>query len=181
MQPVRPRFQPSLDGAAIAEAFVRMHQRMLFRFARTLGASSPTAEDFVQDAFLAALHKEIERLPPSEAALWLRGAVRNLWRMHLRSQRRRPSHVDVDALEAEFAAKVGPDGGDARIEAARICLDRLDGRSRRALELRYAENASREAIGRELELGDDGVKSLLRRLRQVVHDCVERRLEGGNE
>lgn len=155
---------------------MREHQRMLWRFARALGARGPAAEDFAQDALLAGLHKGIDALPRDEAAAWLRGAVRNLWRTHLRTQRRRPPHVDLDALEREFAADHG-ERADARIEAARRCLEQLDGRARRALELRYAENASREAMGRELGLGDDGVKSLLRRLRQLVQACVEKRLE----
>lgn len=171
-----PDANPADPSVAQAEAFVRAHQRMLWRFARALGSRGQAAEDFAQDALLAGLHKGIDAMPRDEAAAWLRGAVRNLWRTHLRTQRRRPPHVDLDALEREFAADEG-EGTDARVEAARRCLEQLDGRARRALELRYAENASREAMGKELGLGNDGVKSLLRRSRQLVQDCVEKRME----
>lgn len=156
---------------------MRAHQRGLWRFARLLGAPFALAEDLVQDALLAGLHKHVERKPEAEAAAWLRGAVKNLWRAHLRRASRRPPHVDFDEIEAEFAARVGDDGGDDHVEATRRCLEGLDGRARRALELRYAENASREDMGRELGIGADGVKSLLRRLRQLVQECVDKRLE----
>ena len=169
---------PSGDDAR--GVFVARHQRGLWRFARLLGAAGDHADDLVQEALLAALHKRIDTRPEPEAAAWLRAALRNLWRMHLRTQSRRPEHQALDATpelaEAALARHAGDDGsGDAFALALRQCLETLDGRARRALELRYTEQSSRAAMASELAMGEDGIKTLLRRTREALFACVQRR------
>jgi len=180
--PVRPEVLaqvPALEADARAD-FVARHQRGLWRFARLLGAANDHADDLVQEALLAALHKQIDARPGPDAAAWLRAAVRNLWRMHLRTQSRRPEHVALDATpelaEAALARHGGDDGsGDAFALALQQCLETLDGRARRALELRYTEQSSRAAMASELAMGEDGIKTLLRRTREALFACVQRR------
>lgn len=161
--------------------WVELHQRALWRFARLLGARGTDADDLVQDALLAGLHKGIDRRDHGDAAAWLRGAVRNLWRMQQRTQRRRPAHVTLDA-SAEVAAAAlarhgGRDGsGDEWVAALRRCLEGLDGRARQAIELRYADRLSRAAMGDALAMGEEGVKTLLRRTREILFACVQRRV-----
>jgi RNA polymerase sigma-70 factor (ECF subfamily) len=180
----RERPQPPLRlEPATADArgeFVARHQRGLWRFARLLGAANDHADDLVQEALLAALHKQVDARPDPEAAAWLRAAVRNLWRMHLRTQRRRPEHQALDTTpelaDAAMARHGGDDGsGDAFVAALRQCLETLDGRAKRALELRYAEQSSRAAMASELAMGEDGIKTLLRRTREALFACVQRR------
>lgn len=161
--------------------WVARHQRGLWRFARLLGARSDHADDLVQDALLAGLHKGVHERADAEAAVWLRGAVRNLWRMHLRTQRRRPEHQPVEAApelaDAALARNGGDDGsGDAYVSALRQCLEQLDGRGRLAIELRYGEDRSRPAMAERLSMGEHGIKTLLRRTRQALFACVQRRL-----
>ena len=52
----------------------------------------------------------------------------------------------------------------------------LAGKSGDALELQYRDRASRAEIGAKLELAVEGVKTLLRRGRAALRDCVERKL-----
>lgn len=121
-------------------------------------------------------------MPDGDAAAWLRGAVRNLWRMQRRTQRRRPLHVDLAQVEPALAEQAlamhgGSDGsGDAFVEALRACVDGLDGRARRAIELRYRDEASRAAMATTLGMREDGIKTLLRRTRELLFGCVQRRL-----
>ena len=63
------------------------------------------------------------------------------------------------------------------LDALRDCLEQLEGRSRAAIDLQYREHASREAIATRLEMQPDGVKTLLRRTRHVLRECVERKLK----
>ena len=57
------------------------------------------------------------------------------------------------------------------------CLKKaVSPRVRRALELQYRDRASRAEIAAELDLAVEGVKTLLRRARSALRDCVERRL-----
>ena len=106
----RERPQPPLRLQPVAAdargAFVARHQRGLWRFARLLGAANDHADDLVQEALLAALHKRIDARPEPEAAAWLRAAVRNLWRMHLR-------RFDLDGRFAALAERWAERAEDA--------------------------------------------------------------------
>jgi RNA polymerase sigma-70 factor (ECF subfamily) len=157
--------------------WVARHARGAWRFARLLGCPAQLADDLAQDALLAALHKGIDTRPDGEAAPWLRAAVRNLWRMHLRTQRRRPAHVELAQAEAAVARHGGDDGsGDASVAALRRCVAALDGRARLALDLRCRDDAPRAVMAARLQLTEDGVKTLLRRTRDALFACVQRRL-----
>jgi RNA polymerase sigma factor (sigma-70 family) len=183
--------QPLLRAADAANApdplgdWVRRHQRAPWRLLRLFGCPAHLADDLVQEALLAAVQKQIDRAPDDEAAAWLRGAVRNLWRMHLRAQRRRPPHVDLDVdlhlAEQALSRNGADDGGDAFVDALRRCLEQLDGRARTALDLRYKDDAPRAAMAQALALTDDGVKTLLRRTRAVLLACVQRRVRTAKE
>ena len=55
-------------------------------------------------------------------------------------------------------------------------LEGLEGRAAQAIDLHYRIGASRGAIASQLAMQPDGVKSLLRRTRDVLRECVERKL-----
>src|SRR5262245_60058739 len=131
-------------SAGAADATVRVR-----RYLRFLGCAPALADDCAQDALVAAMEQYAGALPPLP---WLLTAARNAFRMHLRRQGRRRECDDLDALHADWCAVAGDDAGDERLAALRRCLDELPARSRRALELRYAEDADRRGIGRELGL-----------------------------
>ena len=73
------------------------------------------------------------------------------------------------------------DGGDLQKEALRRCLAELPARSRRAVELRYGEGRSRDAIAAELELTPEGAKSLLMRIRRALGDCIRRKTDDSED
>ena len=79
---------------------------------------------------------------------------------------------DVDAI---FAPHAG-DGGHRYADALRACVAGLDNRARRALELRYRDEATRTDMAADLGMSEEGVKSLLARIRDRLRDCIERRL-----
>jgi RNA polymerase sigma-70 factor (ECF subfamily) len=146
------------------------------RYLRFLGCDWALAEDCAQEALHAALAQfgaGADRVPPLP---WLLTAARNGYRMHLRRLGRRREVDDLDALHAAWVEVAGSDAADERLRALRLCLDELPARSRKALELRYGDGAPRAAIARELGLGDEGVKSLLVRLRAALAACVRRRI-----
>ena len=144
----------------------------MWRYLRFLGCPADLADDFAQETLLAALRTFAAAEAP---AGWLCTTARNRLRMHLRTAGREVP--DLDTLHAQWVEVAEPDGGEARLRALRHCLQQLPERSRRALELRYGDGAERPAIGRELGLGDEGVKSLLVRLRAALAVCVQQRLQ----
>src|SRR2546421_724291 len=91
--------------------------------------------------------------------------------------RRQRSLQELDLSDEVWSQFAAADAGDAWIEAIRACVERLNGRGREAIELHYRQEQSREQIARRLEMTPDGVKTLLRRTREVLRQCVERKVK----
>ena len=163
-------------------ALVRIHQTGLYRFARYLGADAESAEDMVQETFLAAYKQEA--LPPADASqcgAWLRAILRNLFFSHLRREKRQAIFINTDALQQADAhwrqeALAEDQDATAYVAALRQCLQQANGRERELLRLRYEQNLGLEEIGAKVGLAAEGVKTALRRLRAKLADCVRRRL-----
>jgi RNA polymerase sigma-70 factor (ECF subfamily) len=95
----------------------------------------------------------------------------------VRRIRREPALKELDLADEVWRQFAADDAGDAWIEALRACVERLSGRGREAIELQYHQEQSREQIARRLEMTPDGVKTLLRRTREVLRQCVERKVK----
>ncbi len=162
---------------------VRAHQAEVWRYVRYLGASAELADDLVQEAFLQLLRAPFVERTPAATSAWLRTVVRNLY---VKSFRRPPfASAELDAIEATWTGFVGDGSGEDGDGAAngssealarlRQCLEQLDGRARSVVAWHYEERRSRADIAGRLGIGEDGVKSLLRRTRALLKACVERR------
>jgi RNA polymerase sigma-70 factor (ECF subfamily) len=152
---------------------VQNHQAEVWRHVRFLGASAELADDLVQEAFLQLLRAPFVERNPAATAAWLRTVARN---QYVKSFRAPPFQLaDLDTIEAVWTGFVQEDAGEASLDRLRACLDRLDGRAREVVRLHYEERRSRRDIGQRLGIGEDGVKSLLRRTRAVLRACIERR------
>lgn len=147
-----------------------------------MGAQSDVAEDLVQETFLTAF-----RIPGAKAerevrgqAAWLRGIARNLFLQHCRRHRRQQMPAErgyLEQAEATWESDFlrGSDGFDY-VEALRECLDALPEKERSAVDLRYAQEKSRADMAQVLKMTEDGVKSLLQRIRATLAECIRRRL-----
>lgn len=163
------------------EMLVRGHQAELYRYARYLGADVPTAEDVVQDAFLAAAKAVPCASDESRTvSAWLRGITRNIFLMHCRRAKANPVKADSELMEqaervwtSEF---LGTGDGFDYLEALRECLKALPEKQRSVIELHYAARKPRSEIARIYSMTEDGVKSLLRRTRAALAECVKKRL-----
>lgn len=165
------------DRQAEMAALVQAHQAGVWRYLRFLGCEATEADDVVQDTFLAVLRKGFEFRSPAQTAAYLRTIARNRLLMARRKQRNSPPAVDLEAAEAVWARVAGSDGLNDYLVALGDCLEvAVSPRVRRALELQYRDRASRAEIASELDLAVEGVKTLLRRARSALRDCVERKL-----
>jgi len=154
------------------QALVRRHQAEVWRYLRYLGASTELADDLTQETFLQLLRSPFAERSAEQTTGWLRTVARNFY---VKSFRRPPfAEADLDAIEAGWNDYARDDGGDDSLVRLRECLDRLEGRAREAVRWHYEERRSRKEIGERLGLGNDGVKSLLRRSRAALRTCVER-------
>ena len=159
-------------------SLVHRHQAGVWRYVRFLGADASEADDLTQETFLALARGAFVERNERQTAGYLRVVARNQLLALRRKQNREVSTVELEAADSVWAAAAGPDGNlVGYLDALRDCVGQLDGRARQAIDLHYHEHAGREAIATRLEMQPDGVKTLLRRTRQVLRECVERKLK----
>jgi RNA polymerase sigma-70 factor (ECF subfamily) len=165
------------------DTLIRVHQAALYRYARYLGSEPADAEDLVQETFLVACRKGQVPEDVNAAAAWLRGVLRNRFLEFCRHRGRDPALLDAEGLEAcehFFQDRFLRDGdGFEYLQALQECLEQLPARQREAIDMRYWQRAGRAEMAQRLGIGEDGVKMLLRRIREALAKCVSGKLEVG--
>lgn len=164
---------PPVDLARL----VRERQAEVWRYLRYLSADPPEADDLTQETFLAVARSNFVEQSDAQTSGYLRTVARRQLLMLRRSQKRRINTVDLDAADAVWGqAFEGANPWDDHVEAARGCVEKLDGRAKQAIDQAYRDGAGREAIAEQLDMKPDGVKTLLRRTRAKLQECIERTL-----
>lgn len=162
------------------ESLVRAHQADIWRFLRALSCSAHEAEDLTQETFLEVMRKPFEQRSEASTAAYLRLVAKHRLFMERRKQGRMKELEALEGIEEQWAEFARDDGGEGRVEALKQCMQGLEERELRALDMRYRLNLPREEIARALGLSDGGVKNLMERARDKLKQCVERKLRNGN-
>jgi len=155
MAPGEARTGRSTDWA-VTELY-SLHYRALVRLAVLLVRDLPTAEDVVQDSFVA-MHDGWQRLRNAESALaYLRHAVLNRSRSVLRHRAVVDKHLPnppPDNPSAEYCVLV-------RLEQSAVvaALRELPGRQREAIVLRYYADFSEAEVAAAMGISCGAVKS----------------------
>lgn len=154
---------------------VQTHQAGVWRYLRFLGADESLADDLTQETFVSVWKKPFVEHSAAATAGYLRTVARNLFLMSLRRRKRQPMIERLEVAEEVWRRYAGEGDSDEWLEALRDCLEDLNGRASQAIELCYHNGLSRAEIACELELSEDGVKSLLRRTRELLRRCIEQK------
>jgi RNA polymerase sigma-70 factor (ECF subfamily) len=162
------------------EAFAllyRRHQAVVYRFARAMTGSDSTAEDIVQEVFLA-LMRNLERYDSSRATLstYLFGVARNIARHRARGVRRLTSLEsagDAVAVDNPSARLVQSD----RVRHVRAGIALLPVRYREVILLCDVHDLSYEDAAAALKVPVGTVRSRLHRARQHLLERLRRREE----
>ena len=157
------------------ESLVRQHQAEVWRYLRYLGASASDADDLTQETFLAMGRAAFEERCPRATAAYLRKVARNQLLMLRRSAGRKINTVELAAAEQVWVDLVEPQGMDSLLDLLGDCLEHLDGRARQAIDRFYRDDEGRTEIAEALQMKPEGVKTMLRRTRQLLRDCIERK------
>ena len=165
----------TMNQALDVAELVRLYQAGVWRYLRFLGCEPSLADDLTQETFLTVHRSPFEQRSPQATCGYLRTVARNLFLASLRRSRREPVVEDLDRAD-EVWRRFAADNGESYLEALRECVHSLDGRARQVIELRYQDDRSRADIAAELDVGEEGVKSLLRRTRELLRRCIEKRL-----
>ena len=178
MTPLRSGCIQGVDvrGAVNIELLVREHQQAVLRYLRFLGCDEDLAHDLAQESFIALIEADFEIREHKATSAYLRTTARNFYFMWLRKTRREVRLPDEDVLEAAWHENEGDDEGALYRQALGNCLQPLTQRAQLALKLRYGENASREEISCAVGLEEEGAKTLLRRAKDTLRDCIRKQV-----
>jgi RNA polymerase sigma-70 factor (ECF subfamily) len=160
-------------------AIVQTHQAAVWRLLRYLGAAGTEADDLTQETFLALARSDFAPQTDGQTAAYLRQVAKNQLLMLRRQQRREVNTVSIEAAQTVWAQEIEARGWDAYTDALRGCLEKLeklDGRARQAIDLSYRDGQGRETIAEQLQMKPEGVKTLLRRTRKVLRECIEKQV-----
>ena len=155
LPPATPPGEWSADHAVVE--LYSMHYRSLVRLAAILVRDIPTAEEVVQDAFVA-MHGGWQRLKDTEKALaYLRQAVVNKSRSVLRHR----MVVEKNLQSAPPDMPSAEHGAFVLLERSAVvaALRDLPGRQREAIVLRYYADLSEADIAAAMGISRGAVKS----------------------
>lgn len=135
------------------------------------------AEDLVQEVAQVVAEKFAEYDRRLSFTSWALGIARNRLLKYYRSRARDRLVLSEAALSrlGESLERVEPEAEDRRA-ALRNCLERITGRRRAVLEMRYSANARVADIARHFGMSADGVSVMLHRIRAVLFGCIQQQL-----
>ena len=152
------------------------HARRVYSYILSLVPNWADAEDIFQETSTTLWEKFDEFEPGTDFGAW---ACRTAYYKVLTHSKRRGEMLRLgeDFLEAvsRDAEQMG-DLLDAQHLALAECLERLSGRDRDLVDLRYAPNGSAKSVAEEVGRSVPAVYKSLQRIHQTLFDCITRRL-----
>ena len=157
-------------GGSLA-ALHREHYRSLVRLAAVLVDDVATCEELVQDAFVAVLVRHSALSDGARLPAYLRSAVLNGARSHLRRRRTRERVRPVGVVRVEGSAEAGALRAEEH-EVVLAALRALPERQREVLALRYYLDLSEAEIAETLGIGAGTVKTHAARGMAALHQTL---------
>ena len=158
------------------EALVAAHHPEIHRYLSRISARSSEADDLSQETFIRA-YRAYQALPEdANVRAWLFAIATNLFRNHLRSEKRRSTaHAAVRATRSETDGD-GPEEETLFKETRTLIEDvvgRLPFKQRTAFTLRKIHDLDYDAIARTLDCSPDSARAhvfqALRKIRQSLN------------
>lgn len=156
---------------------VRRHQGWLRAYLRARMSDWSEADDLAQEVFLTAYRRIHDFRGEGELEPWLKTIAKNHLRNHVR--KRRDQYVggseELGRLLDQDAGGIATDRPS--LEALAECLRQVEGASRSLLNERYVEGKSVRDLAAQSGRGYSALTMQLHRLREILADCVRRKLE----
>jgi RNA polymerase sigma-70 factor (ECF subfamily) len=170
-------------GPGWIEAFgdlVRIHEGWVRGFFRSRIRDWAAADDLAQEVFVTAFRRVNSFREDASFQGWLRGIAVN----HLRNFSRKRhelcigGNAELEALiDRGTEAFLGDADENGALDALRRCLERIDGPSRELLNQRYVTGKTVREISAVSGRGYSALTMQLHRLRELLAECVRRKLE----
>lgn len=150
-------------------------QRAVAGLIRSLVPDFHDAEEVLQRVAVTLTRKFSQYDRSRPFAAWAMGMAKLEVLAYLR-ERRADRIVFSDALVDRIAAKYESAVSADKTPASQFiaeCVDELDGRSRRAIQLRYDDNLPTAEIARVMQTSDGSVRMILMRARSLLRKCFD--------
>jgi RNA polymerase sigma factor (sigma-70 family) len=161
------------------EVLVREHHRRLLSYALALTRRPDVAEDLAQDALLIA-HRDLGKFDAArDFGAWVRGIIRMKYLEWTRSHRlERMSESQIEQLDAQHREwdRAAEEGRGEALAALRLCREELGGHILDTLDEFYVRRRSCADIADRLGTTELVVRKRLQRARDVLGDCLKKRL-----
>jgi RNA polymerase sigma-70 factor (ECF subfamily) len=155
------------------------HRTTLFAYIYTAVCDFDIAEEVFQEVSVAVCESHASFEPGTNFCAWAREIARRRILAQWRSAERSPDLLSDEALqriETGFADVETRWAAHDRVAALRKCLGKLSPTMWRMVELRYVNQLSLSDLAARLERNSEGVRKALYRTRQLLRECIERRL-----
>ncbi|MFC1462303.1 sigma-70 family RNA polymerase sigma factor [Verrucomicrobiota bacterium] len=158
-----------------AEYFMSL-QAPLRAYLHGVAGSFYDADDMFQNVWRIAWEKLDTYDESRPFKPWIFGIAR-LEALKWRQKHARSREVLSDQAVAALARTAADSAGEIALRHTflMLCMDELQGTSRRVLEMKYYSRKKIEEIARSLEKSTASVKMVLVRVRRALRDCIERR------
>jgi RNA polymerase sigma-70 factor, ECF subfamily len=146
-------------------------------FIRTLIPDFQQADEVLQRVAVTLVRKYDQYDQTRPFAAWAVG-VAKYEVLYYRRERATDKHLFGDDIVEQVASRyeILAEEIDPLRDALKYCLDKLEGRSKRVIELRYRRGLKSYAIADEMNLTAGAVRMLLSRVRDTLRRCIEGRI-----
>jgi RNA polymerase sigma-70 factor, ECF subfamily len=150
-------------------------QPRLFAYISTLLGDVHDASNVLQETNMMLWQKVDEFKPGTNFRAWAREIAYYKSLTFARDSKRDKLIVNQALIEQYFAQPDNWDEDERRI-ALRHCISKLDGRQRHLLRRRYENGASMKQLAKQQGKSEAAVKMTLRRVRERLMACIQRKL-----
>lgn len=137
------------------------------------------AEDIFQNVVIKAMTKEVSFDAESPLLSWAMIAARREGIDWIRKHRRENIGIDeevLDLLVSDWESGTTPAPEGKRVQALRDCLEQLPEKSRKLLQMRYADGHTCGEIAEQVQAKLDAIYKRLSRLHAGLRLCIETRM-----
>jgi RNA polymerase sigma-70 factor (ECF subfamily) len=162
--------------------FVRLltqHEPRVYGYILSLVPNWADADEILQETNVRLWEQYGEFKPGADFGAWACTIAHfQILTFRKREQRRKRqfSPQFVDLVAQEFAAQ--SQVADERLQALEMCLQTLSPQQRQLLEGCYSGSVSIKKLAEQLGRSIPGTYKALARIRELVHECIQRRMSG---
>ncbi|QDT06194.1 RNA polymerase sigma factor [Rubripirellula lacrimiformis] len=170
---------PSDSVERLPADLIARHQRGVWRYLRMLGCDDAMADDLTQETFLRVLRRD-NFVQHSDVATssYLRRTAYNLMVSDHRRRKKVQTMAESPVMDEIWDRWAGKDlAGDRAVDSLKECIRLLTKRAQLALQMRFADEATRIEIADALNITDHGARNLMQRAKAQLRDCVEAKLK----